>query len=84
MTNREVLCDLGYEDVIVFENPDYDSAIIGVSHDNRVIYDFELMIEFLIQTDDMDRDEAADFIYYNTIRSLGYMGDTAPIIAYSI
>ena len=45
MTNKELLCDLGYEDSVVFDNPDYDEAIIGVSHDGRVIYDIDLMVE---------------------------------------
>ena len=29
MTKREILLDTGYEDSIIFENPDYDSAIVG-------------------------------------------------------
>lgn len=41
MTNREILADLDYEELVVFENPDYDEAIIGVSHDDRVIYDYD-------------------------------------------
>ena len=35
--NREILTDMGYADSIVFSNPDYDDAIIGISHDDRVI-----------------------------------------------
>ena len=84
MTNRENLCYLGYEDVIIFENPDYDSAIIGVSHDNRVIYDYDLMVNFLMNTESMNVEEAVNFIDYNTIRSLPYAGDGAPIISYTI
>ena len=34
MKNREILCDMGYNESIVFENPDYDSAIIGITEDN--------------------------------------------------
>lgn len=34
MTRREMLAEQGYEDVVVFENPDYDSAIIGVTNTN--------------------------------------------------
>ena len=41
MTNRELLCDMDYEDLTVFANPDYDAAIIGVSNDYRVIYDYD-------------------------------------------
>ena len=30
MDIRELICELGYEDAIVFDNPDFDDAIIGV------------------------------------------------------
>lgn len=42
------------------------------------------MIEHLMQEDDMDYEEAVDFISYNTIRSLPYAGEGAPIIMYGI
>lgn len=82
--NREILCDLGYEDSIVFENPDYDEAIIGVSHDGRVIYDMDLMVEHLMIHDGMTEMDAVDFIDYNTARSIPYAGEYAPIIMYRL
>lgn len=84
MSNRELLCELGYEHLIVFENPDYDEAIIGVSHDDKVIYDYNKMLKHLIDTDGMSLEEAADFIDYNTLRALPYVGDGAPIIMYGV
>jgi transcriptional regulator with XRE-family HTH domain len=80
---KQWLCDQGNEESIVFENPDYVSAIIGVSEDGRVIYDYNLMIESLMQSDNMTYDEASEFIDYNTIRALPYMGEKAPIVMYS-
>ena len=82
--NRKVLADLDYEDLVVFENPDYDSAIIGVSHDNRVVYDYDKMLEFLVDNENMTIEEAADFISYDTIRSLSYQGMDAPIVMFGI
>ena len=84
MINRELLAALDYEDLVVFENPDYDSAIIGVSHDDRVIYDYDKMIEYLIDTQGMDVYSAADFISYNSIRSLSYAGSDAPIVMFGL
>lgn len=84
MTNREILESLDYEDLIVFDNPDYDGAIIGVSEDNRVVYDYDKMIDHLVSHDGMTTEDAADFIGYNTIRSLPYAGPHAPIIMYDI
>ena len=84
MKNKGILMDQGFENFIIFENPDYDSAIIGITENNQVVYDYEKMIEHLMQEDDMDYEEAVDFISYNTIRSLPYAGEGAPIIMYSI
>lgn len=83
MTNREILCNVGYEDSVIFENPDYDSAIIGISEDNRIIYDYDKMIDFLVIKDNMSIKETADFISYNTIRSLPYI-ENSPIIMYPL
>ena len=82
MGNRETLCDMGYEELIVFENPDYDSAIIGVSSDSRVIYSYDLMIEHLIVTNGMTIEEAVDFIDYNTLGVLVH--DNSPIVLYEL
>lgn len=84
MTKRQLLCDMGYEDSIVFENPDYDSAIVGVSDNGEIIYDFDKMVQHLVEHEDMTEEEAADFISYNSIRSLPYVGEGAPIIMYSL
>lgn len=79
---REALCNMGYEDAIVFENPSYDDAIIGVT-DGRVVYDFDKMVECLVNDEDMSEEEAIEFIEYNTIRALPYI-ENAPIVMFSI
>jgi hypothetical protein len=79
--NRDFLVEIGLEESIVFENPNYDDAIIGYDEiTQRVVYDYEKMIECLINEDGMEYDEAIDFIDYNTIRACPYMGDKAPIV----
>jgi transcriptional regulator with XRE-family HTH domain len=77
---KEWLCDRDYEDTVVLENPDYLSAIVGVSDDGRLIYDYEKMAEHLMATDGMDYEEACEFIDFNTIGALPYMGEKRPII----
>lgn len=81
---KELIEDYGYEDVMIFSNPDYASAFIGVSDDNRAVYDYNKMIEFLMTEDGMTDMEAADFIGYNTLRALPYFGDDAPIVVYTL
>ena len=41
---------------------------------------YEKMIEYLIETEQMTEQEAIEWIQYNTIRALPYMGSKAPII----
>ena len=74
---------MGYEDAIVFDNPSYDRAIIGVSDDGRVIYDYEMMIQCLMTEDGMSVEEAADFVSYNTVRAAAYVPN-GPIVMYGI
>jgi transcriptional regulator with XRE-family HTH domain len=77
---KEYLCDLGYDDAVVLENPDYLSAVVGVSDDGRVIYSYPRMLEHLVLNEGMSYEEASEFIDYNTIRALPYMGKKKPII----
>lgn len=39
---RDLLCELGLEESVVFESPDYEDAIIGWDENSgRIIYDYE-------------------------------------------
>ena len=68
---------------IVFDNQAYDSAIIGMTFDGRAIYSYELMVEELIDEGFSEQD-ALDWIDYNTIRALPYIGERAPLIVHEI
>ena len=49
-SKREFLVEIGLEDSIVFENPDYESAMVGYDvNSGRIIYDYELMIKHLME-----------------------------------
>lgn len=69
MTYKEVRAWLdyhGYDDVITFENPDYETCLIGVTEDRRAVYDYELMLVYLVENGICEEyDEAADFISWN-------------------
>lgn len=81
---RQALCDMDHEDAVVFDNPDYDDAIIGVTDEGQVIYDYDEMVKCLMKKDGIGELEAIEFIEYNTIRALQYAGEKAPIIMYRI
>lgn len=84
MNAEERLLEAGYEDVKIFKDFSYDSALIGVSEDNRAIYDFELMVEYLIETQGWTEIESIEWIEVNTLRSLPYAGSDAPIVMYPL
>ena len=84
MKAEEKLLNYGYENVKYLTNYSYDDALIGVSSDNRAIYDFDLMVEWLMKNEGFSETEAVEWIDYNTIRALSYMGSDAPIIMYHL
>ena len=84
MTSEEKLLDMGYEDVVILTDYSYDDALIGVTDDNRAVYDFDKMVAWLVETQGFTQDEAIEWICYNTIRALGYAGSDAPIIMYPL
>lgn len=73
-----------YEDVKYLTDFSYDTALIGVSDDNRAVYDFNKMVEWLIKTQNWTSEEAIEWIEYNTIRALPYFGEGSPIIMYPL
>ena len=75
----DILIEKGYEDIIVFSNPDYTDALIGITKNYNAVYDFDLMIEWLVKHENMTEEDAADFISYN---SSYYYGDKYPVIYY--
>lgn len=84
MTTEERLLDAGYEDVVFFTNYSYDDALIGVTEDNRAVYDYEKMVRWLMHIEGWSETTAQEWIEYNTVRSLPYGGESAPIIVYPL
>ena len=84
---RDYFVAEGHEHAGVFTCPSYDGAIGGYTDDGAVGYVFELMAdEYLSENHNSSRDEAIEFINYNTIRSIPYMneGMVPPIIMYPV
>ena len=86
MINNELRDYLAEEhkEAFVFNVPSYDNAIVGISDDGRVIYDYELMIKELTNDTALTEEEAIQFLDYNTIRTLPYIEEKVrPIVLYS-
>lgn len=84
MDAEQKLLENGYEGIVIFKNESYDDALIGISHDHRAIYSYEKMVDWLCKRDGMTREEAAEWINYNTIRAIPYFGERAPIVMYDL
>lgn len=84
MNAEEKLLDAGYEGIKYLINPGFDDALIGVSEDGRAIYDYDKMIECLIDEEGWTEEESADWVNFNTLRALPYMGEGAPIIMHPL
>ena len=84
MNAEDRLIDAGYDGIKYLTNYSYDDALIGVSEDGRAIYDFDKMVEWLMNEVGLSDSEAVEWIEYNTIRALSYFGEGAPIIMYPL
>ena len=69
-------------DAVVFDNQSYDNSIIGTTFDGRAIYEFNRMVQELMNDEGWTEEEAIDWIEYNTIRALPYGGEKTPMIVY--
>ena len=84
MNAEDRLIYSGYDGIKYLTNYSYDDALIGVSEDGRAIYDFDKMVEWLMNEAGLSDSEAVEWIEYNTIRALPYFGEGAPIIMYPL
>ena len=76
---RDAIADINSY-AVVFDNPSFDNSIIGISVDGEVVYSLSKMIEELSNDDNISLDDAYEFIDYNTIRLLPYIGQYRPVI----
>ena len=67
--------------MIFFDNLSYDNAIIGISTDDRIIYDYNKLLDVLQNEYGFTLEDAISHIDFNIIRSLDY-NENSPIIMY--
>lgn len=82
MNAEEKLLKAGFEDVKYLTNYSYDDALIGVSENYEAVYDYELMIDWLMRKEGWSDIEAIEWIEYNTLRALPYFGAGHPIVVF--
>jgi hypothetical protein len=84
----EELCEYleaqGHEETVFFEHPSMVKAITGITDSEQLIYDYNLMIEAAMEEEGWTCEEAIEWIEYNTLRSIPYMGSCHPIVSLPI
>ena len=79
---KQVLNDLEYFSTIILD--DLDCAVIGINNtEQRLVYSYDKIVEKLMN-DGMSEDEAIEYIEFNIVRSVQYMGSKSPIIVEKI
>ena len=85
-TAKEILDENGYDssEIMTFENESYDSALIGVSNDNRAVYSYNRMVEWYMNHNNCSDEDAREWIDYNTLGAIPSAGAGAPIVVFEI
>ena len=73
-----------HEDTVFFENPSFVKAITGITDSGQLIYDYNLMIAAAMEEEGWSCEEAVEWIEYNTLRTIPYMGGCHPIVSLPI
>lgn len=60
----------GDEKTVMFRDPSFPRALVGVSTDGRAVYSLDKMIQEYSEDNDCSEEDAADFISYNTLGAL--------------
>ena len=84
MTSFDKLADYDINRIKLLTDYSYDDALIGVTENNRAIYDYAKMVRWLVEEEGFEEIDAEEWINYNTIRALDYAGSDSPIIMHAL
>ena len=76
----EFLSEMYGDDVVHFDGPEFDGGIVGVTTDGRLVYSYDRLVTALSEANRWSREDAVDWIEFNTLRSLPYIGPRAPVV----
>ena len=79
-----MLLDNDLEGTSFFTGDNYATAILGYTEDGNLVYSYDDMVDWLMDNDDMDDISAREWIDYNVIRTIPYMGEKKPVIVYTL
>lgn len=61
-------------EIILLEPEELDEAIIGMTDDNNVVYSYDKLVDVHVNHHGMSAEEAVEWVDYNIVRGIGYMG----------
>lgn len=89
MNIRERLEDVGFivdsdeiEKAVTISG--FDDAIVGVTEDYRLVYDYDKMVLCLMLHEDMDEDEAIEYLDHSVLTTYKLYGENHPVIVYRV
>jgi hypothetical protein len=77
---REFLAEMYGDDTVLLDGPEFDGGLVGVTTDGRLVYSYDKLAEALCEANRWSREDAIDWIEFNTICSLPYVGPRAPVV----
>lgn len=82
-TIDQKLTENGFDGVVIFTEPDFASALIGVTSEGRAVYDSVRMLEYLRTEKNVTDDAAVDWVLH-IMQELTAAGPGAPIIMHPL
>lgn len=72
------------EQPLILDNSSYDNAIIGITINHELVYDYDKMVEEFMLENNCKYEEADEWVQYNTLRALNYNSSKhKPVIIYN-
>lgn len=65
MVTKQDLIDNGYDDVVLIDGVFTLSALVGITHDRRAVYDYDLLVEAFMTEQNWDYGTAINWIENN-------------------
>ena len=73
---------IDYSDLQIVRIDGYDDCVVGLSEDDRLVYDYELLVQQTMHDCDCDYTEAVDYVEFNIISALH--GSCMPVVMHRI
>ena len=74
---RDAMVERHGEELLFLSEQYFDMAIVGVTNDQRIVYDMDKMIEIFCHENTCDVEEAIEYLEFKTWSA--YVGESTPV-----